>query len=396
MHVVSFITDLLRWLRALQWTDELGTVTFKLALDFEEFAERTLPAAPHAKFRGHTLPLQERARVLRLALCTLQRLVKSGTLHPAKVITRLAALVPMWGPALAGLNRKPYFACRSAMIPHMEQLARYCESTWTLRTHARTHAQRLYVYRVRCTAEEVEEARLQRALAGSLNTGLMPSSSLCAKGGEVRHFCERPVSDHRVRPCPTSAIFGHHSPHGGDQRTYASHTRAANTLTMPSALLAGVFHMQEAKNPGSAMLQQRTPQPGAHRPAPAFENMRPSWTSALPSLRTHAERRTALLCPRAPQSVHTSQQHHPKAHIDANACAPQAPHITLWCAHHTSHSHRQSPSNGDPRPSSPIAYGRPAAGNVGRRRDGRGSPPVWTGAWKGNTGNNIRKAHAQR
>ena len=118
---VSFITELLRWLRALQWTDEPCTVTFiELALDFEEFADRTPPAAPQAKFRGHTLPLQERARVLRLALCTLQRLVKSGTLHSAKVITRSAALVPMGGPALAGWNRRPYFACRSAMIPHME------------------------------------------------------------------------------------------------------------------------------------------------------------------------------------------------------------------------------------------------------------------------------------
>ena len=76
------------------------------------------------------------------------------------------------------------------MISHMEQLARYCESTWTLCTHARTHAQRPYVYRVRRTAEEVEEARLLRALAGSLNTGLMPSSSLCTKGGGVHHICE--------------------------------------------------------------------------------------------------------------------------------------------------------------------------------------------------------------
>ena len=72
---VGFITDLLCWPRALQWADEPGTITFiELALDFEEFAERTLPAAPQAKFRGHKLPLQERARVLRLALCTVQRL----------------------------------------------------------------------------------------------------------------------------------------------------------------------------------------------------------------------------------------------------------------------------------------------------------------------------------
>ena len=52
-------------------------------------------------------------------------------------------------------------------------------------THAHTHtnAHRPYVYRHRRSEQEVEEARLQRALTGSLNTGLMPASSLCARGG---------------------------------------------------------------------------------------------------------------------------------------------------------------------------------------------------------------------
>ena len=116
----------------------------ELALDFEEYAARTLPAAPQAKFQGHTLPLQERARVLRLALCTLQRLVKSGSLHPAKVITRATSLVPLGGPLVAGLNRRAYFACRDAMHKHIQLLASYCESTWTLRTHTQTHAHRPY------------------------------------------------------------------------------------------------------------------------------------------------------------------------------------------------------------------------------------------------------------
>ena len=49
--------------------------------------------------------------------------------------------------------------------------------------HTRTNAHRPYEYRRRKMEQEVEEARLQRALTGSLNTGLMPSSSLCAKGG---------------------------------------------------------------------------------------------------------------------------------------------------------------------------------------------------------------------
>ena len=185
-----FLADLLAWLRALQWTEDTDTLSFiELALDFEEHAARTLPAAPQAKFQGHTLPLQERARVLCLALCTLQKLVKSGSLHPAKVITRATSLVLLRGPPVAGLNRRPYFACRDAMHKHVQVLASYCESTWTLRTHKRTNARRPYEYRRRKTEQEVEEARLQRALTGSLNTGLMPSSSLCAKGGGRNKFC---------------------------------------------------------------------------------------------------------------------------------------------------------------------------------------------------------------
>ena len=68
------MTNLLRWLRALRWPDERGTITFlELALDFEEISERTLPATPQARFRGHSLSLQEQARVLRLALKHLEK-----------------------------------------------------------------------------------------------------------------------------------------------------------------------------------------------------------------------------------------------------------------------------------------------------------------------------------
>ena len=104
-----------------------------------------------AKFQGITLPLQERARVPRLALCALQKLVKSGSLHPAKVITRATSLVPLVGPPAAHLNRRPYFACRDAMHKHVQLLASYCESTWTLRTHTRTNTHRPYKYRCRKT-----------------------------------------------------------------------------------------------------------------------------------------------------------------------------------------------------------------------------------------------------
>ena len=206
-----FVADLLAWLRALQWTEDTDTVSFiELALDFEEHAARTLPAAPQAKFQGHTLPLPERARVLRLALCTHRKLVKSGSLHPAKVITRATSLVPLGGPPVAGLNRHPYFSCHDAMHEHVQLLASYCESTWRLRTHTRTNTHRPYEYGRLKTEQEVQEARLHRALTGSLNTRLTPSSSLCAKGGGGRNkFCRGFLPGYGGRQSRPSPIHSH-------------------------------------------------------------------------------------------------------------------------------------------------------------------------------------------
>ena len=154
----SFLADLLSWLRALTWPEEQGTVTFlELAIDFEEFAQRTLPHAPQAKYTGNTLSLQERGRVLRLAMASAQRLVTSGQLHPAGMVTRCGSLVPLGGPAICGLNKRPYFARREAMLSHIRKLVQYCEEQWVAKagTH-RTHALRPYTYRPRKTAAEIE------------------------------------------------------------------------------------------------------------------------------------------------------------------------------------------------------------------------------------------------
>ena len=184
---MPFLADLLRWLRALTWTHEPATVTFpELALDFEEFAQHTLPHAPQAKFKGTTLSLQERGRVLRLAITSAQRLVTKGHLHPARIVTRCNSLVPLGGLALCGLNRRPYFACRTALHTHILKLAEYCEHAWAAKVGIlRTQAPRAYAYRPRRSAQEVEEHRLHRALQGNVQAGLAPSSEqvVSAKGG---------------------------------------------------------------------------------------------------------------------------------------------------------------------------------------------------------------------
>ena len=69
--------------------------------------------------------------MLRLAITSAQRLVTKGQLHPARIVTRCNSLVPLGGPALCGLNRRPYFACRAALHTHILKLAEYCEHAWT-------------------------------------------------------------------------------------------------------------------------------------------------------------------------------------------------------------------------------------------------------------------------
>ena len=86
---MPFLADVLRGLRALTWTTKPGTLTcLELALYFEEYTQRTPPHAAQGKFKGVTLSLPERGRVLRLPMTTAQRLVAKGHLHPAPTITR--------------------------------------------------------------------------------------------------------------------------------------------------------------------------------------------------------------------------------------------------------------------------------------------------------------------
>ena len=58
----SFLADLLSWLRALTCPEEQGTVTFlELAIDFEEFAQRTHgPCASGEVYRKYLVPPRKR------------------------------------------------------------------------------------------------------------------------------------------------------------------------------------------------------------------------------------------------------------------------------------------------------------------------------------------------
>ena len=92
----AFATTLLSWLSKLKWPGGLGEVTYvELALDYEGFSGQCLPSTPNSRLCGLALPLSERARVMRVALTKLARLVQVQ-LFPAKLMQRSTALWALW------------------------------------------------------------------------------------------------------------------------------------------------------------------------------------------------------------------------------------------------------------------------------------------------------------
>ena len=94
----------------------------ELAMDFEYFATRTLPASPQAVHKATALPLPQRARVLKLALATLQKLSTAGAVLPGGVLTKCSSL---------GVSARPYFTRRPDMLKLLQNLQQYCELRWT-------------------------------------------------------------------------------------------------------------------------------------------------------------------------------------------------------------------------------------------------------------------------
>ena len=128
----DFRDDLVRWVNELVWIPGKGQVSFmELAMDFECFAARTLPASPQAVYRATALPLPERARVLKLALATLQKLSVAGAVLPGGVLTKCSSLVPLGAPTVVGVSARPYFTRRPDMLKLLQNLQEYCELRWT-------------------------------------------------------------------------------------------------------------------------------------------------------------------------------------------------------------------------------------------------------------------------
>ena len=75
-----------------------GGLRGELALDYEAFVGRALPASPDHRLRGTRLPLGERAQILRKAVGLAERHLAAGTLLSGAPLGRCCSLPPLGGP----------------------------------------------------------------------------------------------------------------------------------------------------------------------------------------------------------------------------------------------------------------------------------------------------------
>ena len=113
-----------------------GAITYAgLALDFELFVRRVLPARPEHGMQMTVLPLQERACVLRQAIPVLQPHLLAGRLLQGDKTSCCQSLIPLGGCACLGLTKRPYFVSRELMVRQLEHLAAHCTTIWQQRPH---------------------------------------------------------------------------------------------------------------------------------------------------------------------------------------------------------------------------------------------------------------------
>ena len=133
----DFIHNLVRWARALAWMPGPEEVSWaELALDYEAFVGRALPASPDHWLRGTRLPLGERAQILRRVVGLAERHLAAGTLLSEAPLGRCRSLLPLGGRVCAELSSRPFCAARHEVMLQLMRLATHCWDSWVRRFRA--------------------------------------------------------------------------------------------------------------------------------------------------------------------------------------------------------------------------------------------------------------------
>ena len=145
----DFQPAVLRWLSELQWLprdDSLPEahrqVSFlELALDFESYTGRPLPPTPQTRFKGGEMSLQEKGRVLRLAVSLLGKAAGRESILPAELTNRCRSLVPLGAGTTAGVKGRPIFTRPAAVWHHLRRMQQYSAKRWTQQQQAKVARQ---------------------------------------------------------------------------------------------------------------------------------------------------------------------------------------------------------------------------------------------------------------
>ena len=145
----DFLPAMLRWLSELQWLprdDSLPEahrqVSFlELALDFESYTGRPLPPTPQTRFAGGEMSLQEKGRVLRLAVSLLGKAAGRKSILPVGFTNRCRSLVPLGAGTTAGVKGRPIFTQLAAVWHHVRRLQQYNAARWAQQQQARVTRQ---------------------------------------------------------------------------------------------------------------------------------------------------------------------------------------------------------------------------------------------------------------
>ena len=145
----DFQPAILRWLSELQWLprdDNLPEahqqVSFlEPALDFESYTGRPLPPTPQTRFVGGEMSLQEKGRVLRLAVSLLGKAARRESILPVDFTNRCRSLVPLGAGTTAGVKGRHVFTRPAAVWHHLCRLQQYSAARWAQQQQARVAQQ---------------------------------------------------------------------------------------------------------------------------------------------------------------------------------------------------------------------------------------------------------------
>ena len=135
----DFQPAMLLWLPELQWLprdDNLPEAhrqvsLLELASDFESYiGSPPPPPTPQTRFTGGEMSLQEKGRVLRLAVSLLGKAAGRQCILPVGFTNRCRSLVPLGAGTTAGVKSRPVFTRPTAVRHHLRRLRQYSAARW--------------------------------------------------------------------------------------------------------------------------------------------------------------------------------------------------------------------------------------------------------------------------